>query len=93
MVRKLNKKNMTAELAIEFGHEKRPVLKAIREYCIECMGNEKGEVTRCEITYCPLWPYRFATNPFHTIQKSEKQKAEQTARLMKVRGKQKSQEG
>lgn len=32
--------------------------RAIRQYCIECSGNNRAEVRRCEITNCPLWIYR-----------------------------------
>lgn len=37
-------------------------VKAIRAYCIECMGGDKAEVRRCNLI-CPLWPYRLGKNP------------------------------
>lgn len=35
------------------------LLKAIRLYCLECCGNQKEEVKKCEIKDCKLWQYRF----------------------------------
>lgn len=39
-------------------------VKAIRAYCLDCTGNQPGEVRNCEITRCPLHPFRFGKNPF-----------------------------
>ncbi len=46
------------------GHEKQPILRAIREKCLECCCDQVAEVTRCQIVDCALWPYRMRTNPF-----------------------------
>jgi hypothetical protein len=43
---------------------KRPILKAIREKCIDCSGGSPGEVRRCPVRQCALWPYRMGTNPY-----------------------------
>ena len=32
--------------------------KAIRAKCLECQGAQQAEVTRCQTTDCPLWPWR-----------------------------------
>ena len=40
-----------------------PPVKAIRNYCLECSGGQPSEVRKCPITQCPLYPFRFATNP------------------------------
>jgi len=32
--------------------------KAIRAMCIGCQNGQQAEVTRCQTTDCPLWPYR-----------------------------------
>lgn len=40
-------------------------VKAIRAYCLECVGHQKNEVKNCTITACPLFPFRFGRNPFH----------------------------
>ena len=52
---------------IKTGHSdsiKRPIVKAIREKCIDCSGGSPGEVRRCPVKQCALWPYRMGTNPF-----------------------------
>lgn len=32
--------------------------KAIRAFCLECMGYYLKEINKCESRHCPLWPYR-----------------------------------
>ena len=32
--------------------------RAIRAKCLECQCGQQGEVSRCEMTDCPLWPWR-----------------------------------
>ena len=32
--------------------------KAIRLFCVECMGHQAQEVVRCTAPLCPLYPYR-----------------------------------
>lgn len=56
---------MTTEELQALGHTKAPLLTVIRENCIECAGS-RSEVRRCAMAHCALWPYRMATNPFHT---------------------------
>ncbi len=41
-------------------------LKAIRRKCIDCSAGCAGEVERCELTHCPLWPFRLGRNPHRT---------------------------
>ena len=38
-------------------------LKAIRRKCLDCSNFQPSEVRECEITDCPLFNYRFGTNP------------------------------
>lgn len=38
-------------------------VKAIRAKCLDCSGFQPSEVRRCEITECPLFPYRLGKNP------------------------------
>jgi hypothetical protein len=45
-------------------HAKRPLLKVIREKCIDCSGGSLAEVRRCPVIKCALWPYRAGTDPF-----------------------------
>jgi hypothetical protein len=47
------------------GHEKRPILKAIREKCLDCCNANDAEVRKCTAVGCALWPYRMGTNPFN----------------------------
>ena len=63
------------------GHTKKPLLKAIREKCLDCCGHYPSEVRKCHITDCPLWPYRMRKNPFHTRKITGKQKQAATQRL------------
>ncbi len=38
-------------------------LKAIRNKCIDCTGNQPAEVRRCQAFGCPLWMFRFGKRP------------------------------
>jgi len=38
--------------------------EAIRKKCLECMGEQPGEVRNCAMENCALWPFRFGKNPF-----------------------------
>lgn len=37
---------------------------AITAFCITCIGGRKS-VTECAATTCPLWAFRFGSDPFH----------------------------
>lgn len=39
--------------------------KAIRAFCVECVGGLVRDVTRCTARQCALFPFRHGTNPFH----------------------------
>lgn len=39
-------------------------LKAIRAFCVMCMGCYPRDVARCSATRCVLYPFRFGRNPF-----------------------------
>lgn len=44
-------------------------IKAIRAFCMDCMGGsktaEQGSIGSCRSKgRCPLWPFRFGKNPF-----------------------------
>ena len=59
-------------------HTAKPLAKVIREKCLDCTVFQKGEVRRCHITNCPLWPYRMGVNPFTSAKlKASKDKEEQ----------------
>ena len=59
-------------------HYKGPILtrnQAIKARCLDCSADQRDEVTMCPATNCPLWPYRFGSNPFKKPREmSEKQK-------------------
>ena len=42
---------------------KSAILRAVREKCVDCSCYQLGEVRKCHITTCALWPYRFAKDP------------------------------
>lgn len=41
-------------------------LRAIRMKCTICAGNPDA-AGRCSITSCPLWDFRFGTNPYKEV--------------------------
>ena len=54
---------------------KTELLKTIRKKCLDCVCFQAREVELCPSKDCPLWPYRFAKDPFKTPrQLSEAQK-------------------
>lgn len=40
-------------------------LKAIKKFCLECMGFQQPEIERCTAPACPLFPFR--TGDAHTV--------------------------
>lgn len=38
-------------------------LKAMRAFCIQCMGHQPGLVKGCKTESCPLYPYRMGHRP------------------------------
>ncbi len=38
-------------------------LKAIRQFCIACVGGSLRDVKLCTFSHCALWPYRFGRPP------------------------------
>lgn len=39
-------------------------LRAIREFCLQCMGGTTNYVKECSLAkICPLWPYRMGRSP------------------------------
>jgi len=67
---------------------KNPV-KAIREFCIECMGGKgNGQnishlIKECSAPDCALYDYRLGKNPYHSQNLTEEQKKERAERLKK----------
>jgi len=46
------------------GHFPKPILKVIREKCLDCCAGAESEVRKCTAVKCALWPYRMRKNPF-----------------------------
>ena len=66
---------------------KQSPLKAIKQFCYECSGENRAEVKRCSSKDCPLKPFRTGKNPF--LKKREmtpEQKEQARQRLLKARG-------
>lgn len=38
-------------------------LKAIRAKCLDCSAFQPKEIRLCPVTECPLYPFRFGSNP------------------------------
>lgn len=64
------------------GHTKKPLLKIIRAKCLDSCAGQPSEVRLCQITDCPLWPYRMGKNPFHRRSMTDEQKQAATERLL-----------
>ena len=41
----------------------RPSVKTIRKFCLECMGGSYKLVVGCRSLQCPVYEFRFGTNP------------------------------
>lgn len=62
-------------------------LKAIRQNCLECNGTAQ-EVKLCPCTGCPMYPFRFGTNPFRKKREmTEEQREAASKRLADARAK------
>ena len=66
--------------------EKKSPLKQIRLYCLSCVCGSPNEVKLCSITDCPLYDFRFGTNPYLTKRVvSEEQKEAFRSRMENYR--------
>lgn len=64
---------------------KNPV-KAIRAYCLSCVGGSSYEVDKCPIPDCHLYPFRYGKNPYRSKRElTEEQKEAMVERLRKAR--------
>jgi hypothetical protein len=46
--------------------QKRPSVKIMRRFCLECQGNNMAFVLECEMEDCLIHPYRMGKNPART---------------------------
>lgn len=49
---------MGGELRMKASEYAKALEKTIRAKCADCCGRSKALVKRCDMEYCPLWPYR-----------------------------------
>lgn len=62
-------------------------LKAIKQFCFECVGENKADVKGCTSKTCPLKPFRMGKNPFIKKEMSEEQRLKAKERLAEARKK------
>ncbi len=68
------------------GKEIRNPVKAIRQNCLDCVCGSAQEVRLCPSTDCPLYPFRFGSNPYRTERvMTEEQKKLQAEKLRSAR--------
>ncbi len=61
-------------------------VRAIRKNCLDCMCGSSREVELCTVTYCPLYPFRFGSNPYRSERVlTEEQKTKQAEILRSAR--------
>lgn len=66
-------------------------IKAIREFCLGCVGHSAHEVKLCPSVKCPLYPFRFGKNPFLPKREfTDEQKAAAAERLARARERKKN---
>ncbi|MBI1302049.1 MAG: hypothetical protein GC137_10430 [Alphaproteobacteria bacterium] len=63
------------------GHSKKPLLKVMREKCLDCCAQQSSEVRLCAVKSCPLWPYRMGKDPFRKRTMTDEQKQAAAKRL------------
>lgn len=59
-------------------------LRAVRLKCIDCSSYQFSEVKECNITNCPLHPFRLGKNPFRRRELTEEQKEAMAERMRKI---------
>ena len=55
--------------------------KAIRLFCIECMGGQKRFVKDCESAHCALWHFRMGKDPRRSKSVSDARRRELSERM------------
>ena len=75
--------NELNESGEENGDEIKSPLKAIRAFCIDCMGGAVREVKLCPSQICPLHAFRMGKNPYRKRELSP----EHLAKLQEARKK------
>lgn len=60
-------------------------IKAIRAFCVECMGGQPREVKFCAAPRCPLFAFRMGKNPYIKRELTEEQRLAFAERAKKAR--------
>jgi hypothetical protein len=60
----------------------RSPIKAIRAFCVECMGDNVREVKYCTSPECWLFPFRFGRNPFRVVTRGQVRAGEAAAKRL-----------
>lgn len=58
-------------------------VKAIRAFCLECLGNSPMEVAKCSHKVCPVYPFRFGKDPGRKMDLSDEQRQKLSERAKK----------
>ena len=56
-------------------------LKAIKCFCIECMGGQVREVKDCTAPICPLYAFRMGKNPYRSRELTDEERQAIAERL------------
>ena len=59
-------------------------IKAIRRFCIECMGFQQAEIPRCTAPLCPLFPFRMGKAHKSVSPEQRKQMSDRAIRQFKA---------
>lgn len=83
-MKQINSINTTEEFNQEV-RENTNVLRAIRLKCYDCSSYQLSEVKNCNITNCPLYPFRLGKNPFRKRELTDEQRQKIGERLNKTK--------
>lgn len=61
-------------------------VKAIRDFCLDCMGGSRDEVVRCTSKDCKIYAFRLGKNPYRVKRVlTDEQRDAAAERLRKMR--------
>ena len=60
-------------------------IKAIKNFCFECSGEQLKEVKKCTDLNCPLYPFRLGKNPYAKRNYTLEQRKAMSERMKKAR--------
>ena len=65
--------------------------KAIRAYCLSCVGGSSNEVKLCPVESCQLFPFRFGKSPYRPKREySEEERQAMRERMIKMQERRRS---